>query len=165
MFRVNRKTDYAVRVMLSLAQRPFGARLSTKSIQDEMLIPRAILRRIIANLSRAQLVGTFPGPGGGVELARPADTITLRHVWEAIEGPILISDCLKTPGECPLDVACPVQSRWCRLQAVVIQELEATTLAQLGSEARRTSTEFSDLATTRSEDSFKQEVNSLNILE
>lgn len=135
MFRVNRKTDYAIRVMLSLAKRPKGARLSAQVIQAEMLIPRAILQRIIADLSRSKLVNTFPGPGGGSELARPAATITLRNVWEAIEGPLLISDCLKAPAECPLDVACPVQARWSRLQSLVMNELEATTLAHLASEA------------------------------
>ncbi len=135
MFRVNRKTDYAIRVMLSLATRPYGIRQSARAIQDEMLIPRAILQRIIADLSKAQLVKTFPGPGGGAELARPAGSITLRNIWEAIEGPILISDCLQTPDECPLDVTCPVQARWARLQALVVGELEAATLAQLASEA------------------------------
>jgi len=137
MFRINRRTDYAVRVMLCLARRPPGARLPTQAIQDEMLVPRAFLQRIIADLSKAGLVRTFPGPSGGLELARPAETVNLRHIWEAAEGPLLISDCLKAPGECPLDAACPVRTRWARLQNLVVQELEATTLDQLALEANQ----------------------------
>jgi Rrf2 family protein len=140
MFRINRKTDYAVRVMLCLARRPFGARLNTQLIQDEMLIPGALLHRIIADLSRFQLVRTFPGPGGGVELARPAENISLRHVWEAIEGPLCISDCLVAPEECPFSTTCPVLSRWARIQSLLVRELEATTLAQLAPEAGCTDT-------------------------
>jgi Rrf2 family protein len=135
MFRINRKTDYAVRVMLSLASRSSGTRLPTRTIQEEMLIPRPILQRIIAELAHYQLVQTTPGPGGGVQLARPAEAINLRHIWEAIEGPIQISDCLKADVECPLELTCPVQSRWGRLQSLLIRELEATTVAQLASEA------------------------------
>jgi Rrf2 family protein len=137
MFRINRKTDYAIRIMVCLARRPFGARLPTQEIQTEMLIPRAFLQRIIADLSKNELIRTFPGPNGGLELARPAESINLKHIWEAVEGPLLISDCLQTPGECPLDADCPVQRRWCRLQALLVHELEATSLQQLGLEANQ----------------------------
>jgi Rrf2 family protein len=137
MFRINRKTDYAIRIMVCLARRPFGARLPTQEIQTEMLIPRAFLQRIIADLSKNELIRTFPGPNGGLELARPAESINLKHIWEAVEGPLLISDCLQTPGECPLDADCPVRRRWCRLQALLVHELEATSLQQLGLEANQ----------------------------
>lgn len=134
MFQVNRKTDYAVRVMLSLARRPIGTRLSAEIIQNEMLIPHAILKRIIAELAQAGLLHTYPGPGGGAELALPAESITLLHIWEAIEGPILVSECLGMLVACPLDVSCPVQSRWARLQVLIVDELEATTLSELAYE-------------------------------
>lgn len=135
MFRINRRTDYAIRVMVCLARRPAGARLPTLTIQEEMLIPRAFLQRIIADLSRAGLVRTFPGPSGGLELAHPAEQINLRHIWEALEGPLLISDCLEAPGACPLDSGCPVHFRWRRLQSLLARELESASLDQLAVEA------------------------------
>ncbi len=64
MMRINRRTDYAVRIMLALAEHPFGERLSTKLIREEMLVPRAFLERIIAELSKAKLILTFPGQMG-----------------------------------------------------------------------------------------------------
>ncbi len=135
MFRINRRTDYAIRVMVSLAKRPTGARLSTKAIQDEMLTPRAFLQRIIADLARAGLVDTFPGPNGGLQLSRPAEEINLRHIWEAIEGALLISDCVQSADACPLYAGCPVHSRWMRLQNLIMQELEGSSLAQLARDA------------------------------
>lgn len=136
MFRINKKTDYAVRVMVCLARRPEGTRLSTQAIQDEMLIPRPFLRRIIAGLSQAGLVKTFPGPGGGLELAETIAQVNLRHIWEAIEGPLLISDCLKSVDECPLASECPVRGRWARMQSMLANELESTTLGDLVQEAQ-----------------------------
>ena len=135
MFRVNRRTDYSVRVLLSLAKRPFGTRLATQVIQDEMLVPRPFLQRIIADLSKADLIVTYPGVNGGIQLARPAEAINLRQLWEAIEGPLLISDCLKSRDECPLGRGCPVRSRWARLQAMIAREMEATRLDELANEA------------------------------
>lgn len=135
MFRINRRTDYAVRVMVALAKRPAGARLSTKEIQDEMLTPRAFLQRIIADLSKAGLIITYPGPNGGLQLSRPADEINLRHVWEAIEGALLISDCVQSADSCPLYNGCPVHSRWGRMQNLILQELEGSSLSQLARDA------------------------------
>lgn len=131
MLRINRRTDYAVRVILALARRPAGARLSTRDIQREMLVPRAFLQRIIADLSKTHLLQTFPGPNGGLQLARPAEAISLRDVYEAIEGPLVISECLQVDGECPLDAACPVRPEWSRLQAMIVQELGSVTMKQL----------------------------------
>jgi Rrf2 family protein len=135
MLRINRRTDYAVRVMLALAKRPAAARISTKTIQDEMLVPRAFLQRIIADLSKKGLLHTFPGPHGGLQLARPSPAITLRDIYEAIEGPLLISDCLSSSSECPLDAGCPVHPRWRRLQSLLVGEMEAINLAQLALDA------------------------------
>jgi Rrf2 family protein len=137
MFKINRRTDYAVRVMLCLARREAGARLPTQLIQQEMQIPRPFLQRIVADLSRVGLVNTFAGPGGGLELAHPAALIHLRHIWEAIEGPLLISDCLEGTSACPLETGCPVNQRWMRLQNLITSELETITLDSLAEEAGR----------------------------
>ncbi len=137
VFKINRRTDYAVRVMLCLAKRPAGTRLSTQAVQDEMMIPRAFLQRIIADLSRAELIRTFAGPSGGLELARPAAEIHLKHIWEAIEGPLQISECVDNPGACPLRDGCPVCRRWRKLQALIASELEAIDLASLVIEANQ----------------------------
>lgn len=135
MFRVNRKTDYAVRVVVALAKHPAGTRLPTQQIQDEMLVPRPFLQRIVAELSAAGLIRTYTGPNGGLELARPAEQISLRDLVEIMEGPTCISECLELPHECPLSSACPVRSRWGRLQAVILHELARTTIWQLAQEA------------------------------
>ncbi len=135
MLRINRRTDYAIRVMLALAKRPETARISTQTIQDEMQVPRAFLQRIIADLSKKSLLRTFPGPNGGLQLARASQSISLRDIYEAVEGPLLISECLASRGACPLDATCPVHPRWKRLQEIIVQELEAISLEQLGQEA------------------------------
>jgi Rrf2 family protein len=137
MFRINRRTDYAVRVMLCLARRAPGVRLPTQVIQSEMQIPPRFLRRIIADLARVGLVNTFAGPRGGLELALPAGTIRLRHIWEAIEGPLLISDCVEGLQACPLETGCPVNRHWLQLQVQIVRELDSITLDELAAEAGR----------------------------
>jgi len=117
MLKINRQTDYAVRVVLALAQRGQGFRLSSADIQQEMLIPKAFMSRVVAQLSREGLVNAFPGRDGGLMLPRPASKITLKDVVEAFEGPTLLSECMQVKGEddCPFQSNCPVRSKWGRV--------------------------------------------------
>lgn len=130
-FRINRKTDYAVRVVLFLARQPSGTRTPTKVVQDETLIPRAYLLRIIAELSKVGIINTHPGPSGGLQMGKPAEDVSLGEILEVMEGSILVSDCLENPEECSLSTNCPVRGRWGCLQRVILKELRRTTIHQL----------------------------------
>ena len=137
MLKINRQTDYAVRVVLALAKRDEGARLSSADIQQEMLIPKALMSRIVAQLAREGLVNTFPGRDGGLSLPRPASQITLKDVVEAFEGPILLSECMQAKGEddCPFRSNCPVRSKWGRVQVAMMREMASITFEDLVKEA------------------------------
>lgn len=137
MLKINRQTDYAVRVVLALAKRGEGIRLSTAEIQHEMLIPPALMTRIVAQLAHQGLVNTFPGRDGGLMLPRPADRISLRDVVEAFEGPILLSECMQAKGEddCPFRTNCPVRSKWGRVQVAMMREMASISFEDLAKEA------------------------------
>jgi Rrf2 family iron-sulfur cluster assembly transcriptional regulator len=134
MIRINRQTDYAIRVVLALAKRGGDERVSTAEIRKEMLIPPVLAQRIVADLARGGFILTFPGRDGGLMLARPAREINLRQIVEHIEGKVFISDCLVENGECPFDNKCPVRFRWSRLQSQMMLELEQTTFEELTQE-------------------------------
>jgi|WetSurMetagenome_2_1015567.scaffolds.fasta_scaffold54155_2 Rrf2 family protein len=135
MLRINRQTDYAIRVILKLAQLPAGVRLSSSSIRQEMLIPPAFMGRIVAQLAQADLLLTFPGRDGGLQLPRPAAEITMKEVVEAMEGHLLLSECMTGQEACPFEGDCRVRCRWIKLQARIMDELKSTTFADLASES------------------------------
>lgn len=137
MLKINRQTDYAVRVVLALAKHGEGARLSSANIQKEMLIPKAFMTRIVAQLSREGLVNAFPGRDGGLTLPRSASQITLKDVVEVFEGPILLSECMQVKGEddCPFQSNCPVRSKWGRVQVAMMREMASITFEDLVQEA------------------------------
>ena len=137
MLKINRQTDYAVRVVLALAKRSEGARLSSAQIQQEMLIPKAFMGRIVAQLSRQGLINTFPGRDGGISLPRRPSQITLKDVVELFEGPILLSECMQVKGEgdCPFQSNCPVRPKWGRVQVAMMREMASITFEDLAKEA------------------------------
>jgi Rrf2 family nitric oxide-sensitive transcriptional repressor len=135
MIRINRKTDYAIRVLLALAKQGDEAMLPTSRIQQEMLIPKALSLRVVAELAKGDFIVTYPGREGGLKLAHPASEINLRQVVTYFESNFTVSECLHGGGTCPFDDSCPVRCRWARLQALILQELENTTFDELAQEA------------------------------
>lgn len=137
MLRINRQTDYAVRVVLALALRGPEIRLSSTIIQAEMFIPHSFIPRIVAKLANRGLVQTFTGRDGGLQLARPSAEITLKDVVEAFEGPMLLSECMyeKAQSDCPFQGDCQVRSKWEHVQAAMLREMASVTFSDLANEA------------------------------
>ena len=137
MLKINRQTDYAVRVVLALAKRGEDVRVSSSEIQQEMLIPKSFMGRIVAQLAREGLIDAFPGRDGGLSLPRPASQITLKDVVEAFEGPILLSECMQAKGEddCPFQSNCPVRSKWGRVQVAMMREMASISFEDLVKES------------------------------
>jgi Rrf2 family protein len=123
--------------VLALAKRGEDSRLSSAEIQQEMLIPQALMGRIGAQLARAGLINTFPGRDGGLMLPCPASQITLKDIAEAFEGPILLSECLQVKGEddCPFQSNCPIRPKWGRVQVAMLREMASITFEDLAQEA------------------------------
>ncbi len=134
MLRISRRVDYATRIVLALALEE--DRLTLREVRERMHIPPQFAKQLLSALIEAGIILTKRGPGGGLELARPAEAITLLDILQAIEGPVMISDCIAHPHTCPLSRDCPVRRRWARLQASLIDELRATTMAELAAESR-----------------------------
>jgi|SRR5215212_20304 len=77
-----------------------GRAASADRISTEANVPRRLLARILASLSRAGLVESEQGRGGGSRLARQAREITLRDAVEAAEGPFGITRCIMQNRAC-----------------------------------------------------------------
>ncbi len=136
MLRINRQTDYALRIVLYLAKQPKGTRISSTHIQQEMLIPPALSPRIVAQLAHAEYITTYPGRDGGIELAQSPSTITMWDIVDLIEGPIHLSECLVHGQECPFEDKCPVRLQWNPLYEVIKRELQKVTFADLVRDAQ-----------------------------
>jgi Rrf2 family protein len=138
MLKINRQTDYAVRVLLALSSREKNNRMSSASIGEEMLIPQSFMPRIVAQLANAGLVKTFAGRDGGLQLARPPAAITLKDVVEAFEGPMLLSECMqdKKEDDCPFQNNCRVRTKWGRVQAAMLREMASINFEDLADEAK-----------------------------
>jgi len=138
---LTRKGDYAVRVVVDLAAQPPDGPVRSPDIGRRTGVPSAYLTKIIQALAHAGLLRTRRGALGGVALARAPESITLRQVIEAVEGPIYLNRCLIRGGLCPRDRLCPVHPVWARIQRLLTRELDAVHVAALAEGARRLAAE------------------------
>lgn len=128
--QITRQADYAVRAMLYLAQLGMDRRASTSQIAHEKQIPPSFLAKIVSQLSVAGLLQTSRGARGGVSLAKPPEEISLLDVVEAIDGPILLNECVGEGNVCAFGKDCPLKPVWCDAQQELVSRLRKTTFAQ-----------------------------------
>jgi Rrf2 family protein len=86
------------------------------------------LSKVLQRLTRARLVKSVRGPKGGFVLAKEPSQITLKDIYEAIDGPIVHGDtCLLDKKRCELPV-CIMGSLIGDIERQVIAQFEETTL-------------------------------------
>ncbi|MBA2078907.1 MAG: SUF system Fe-S cluster assembly regulator [Rhodanobacter sp. 68-29] len=136
MLRVSRLTDYATVVMTCIAAHPDDV-LSTAQIADETRLELPTVSKLLKSLGHAGLVESFRGVNGGYRLARSAQAITLAEIVEAMEGPIGMTECGVTEGQCEREAQCGVRGSWQRINNVVDRALRAVSLADMLRPPRR----------------------------
>lgn len=129
--QITRQADYAVRAVLHLARLDPTQRAATSQVAKEQRIPPSFLAKIISQLSIAGLLHTSRGARGGVTLAREPKQISLLEVIEAIDGPILLNECVSDNGTCTFDSDCPLRPVWCEAQEELVGRLKGTNFQQL----------------------------------
>ena len=91
-----------------------------------MKIPPSFLAKIISQLSIAGLLRTSRGARGGVSLAREPKDISVLDVVEAIDGPILLNECVGTNKPCEFEGDCLVHPIWLEVQESLVKRLGDT---------------------------------------
>lgn len=130
MLRVSRLTDYATVVMTCIAAHP-DAVLSTAEIADETHLELPTVSKLLKSLGHAGLVESFRGVNGGYRLARPAGTISLAEIVEAMEGPIGMTECGLAEGQCEREAQCSVRGSWQHINGVLDHALRTMSLADM----------------------------------
>jgi len=109
LLKLTKKADYALMAMKHLAESGSQRALSAKDVSDAYGIPPEALAKILQRLAKARLLQSQHGTNGGYTLARPAHTISAFEVIQAIDGPLFITSCVTTRGECGQSDRCNIR--------------------------------------------------------
>ena len=109
--RLTTLTDYALRLLMYLAQRP--ERLCTiAEVAGSYRVSEAHMMKVTHKLGLAGWIETVRGKGGGMRLAHAPKDIGLGAVVRSIEPDFFMVECFSTANACVL-------SGGCKLTAVI----------------------------------------------
>lgn len=129
---VGRRVDYAVRALSYLAGQSPGTIVSRADIEKSQDVPSFYLSKIMKDLVTGGLVQSHIGSKGGFTLAKGADAITLKEVYETVERPLVLMECLDRGVDyCSYCTVCSQRSVWDKAQEVLGNYLASVTIADV----------------------------------
>jgi Rrf2 family transcriptional regulator, cysteine metabolism repressor len=129
--RLNTKVRYAIRMMADIAKHGGGQPVALKDVAERQDLPKHYLSQLTAPLKNASLLKSVWGNNGGYVLGRSASEISLLEIFQAVDGPIKIIDCVLDPGSCDRAEFCECVGVWRGVNDAIVQALEKYTLAHL----------------------------------
>ncbi|AHC99549.1 RrF2 family transcriptional regulator [Leisingera methylohalidivorans] len=129
--RLTSFTDYGLRMLMRMASQP-GQGFSTAELATEFRLSRNHLTKIMQRLASAGIVETRRGAGGGAFLRMPAENIRLGDVVTLLEQGQALVECFGDGGgDCTIDGRCRLKARLRQAEAVFLDDLNRTTLADI----------------------------------
>jgi len=138
IIKISDATALAMHSMVHMAIDP-GAQSTTAEIAEVFEASRHHLAKVHQRLTKAGLITSYRGPGGGVGLAKDPAKITLLEIYKAMEGPMVCHPCLFGKEVCPR-TDCVLSELLPGLARQVRDYFEHTTLAQLAEESNWSAT-------------------------
>jgi Rrf2 family protein len=135
--KISSRTEYGIRVLVTLARTDDGACLSLAEIARREKLPHAYLEQLVGDLRRAGLVTSTRGVTGGYRLSRPAREIAMTEAIRALDGPLLEMPCagVEDLEHCDRPQPCSVHEVFQRVHESLNASLGATTLAEVAATA------------------------------
>ena len=147
--KFNKKTCYAIRILVDLASQPEGMLVSSKEVAQRRKIPQRFMAQITSCLAKKGFLSSLRGSKGGIMISCNPKEICIAEFVEKIEGPLALNPCILGGEECDIKrgcfiegVRCPIRSAWVKAQNEMMGALENTTLEDLVSLERESALEY-----------------------
>lgn len=143
MLRLNKKTEYALLALRTLAAPgPAGAAANEATRDPELVnarliaqryhIPEMLLAKVLQKLKRRGLVRATKGSGGGYCLARPLSEIPLLAILELFDEHVSLVECHGDDGEpCQQLPHCDIKGPLAVLSSAVMEPLRRMSVEDL----------------------------------
>ena len=139
MFKLSKKADYGLIALKHLANHRQEHACSASEIAEGYGISATLMAKVLQKLAKQGLVAAKHGSTGGYQLARQPDKISALEVLTAIDGPVLITSCVTSHGNCDATERCSVKEPLQRVNESILNVLRMVTIAHLSEEKQETS--------------------------
>jgi Rrf2 family iron-sulfur cluster assembly transcriptional regulator len=128
--RLTTKGRFAVTAMMDVAMHGTKGPVTLAAVSERQKISLSYLEQLFGKLRRHGLVDSVRGPGGGYNLARSSDKISVAEVIVAVDEPIDATQC-GGKENCQDDKRCMTHELWSALNDHIFSFLQGVTLGEL----------------------------------
>lgn len=122
-------------MMIDIAMNQFEGPVSVRDIAQRQSLSDKYLEQIITQASKAGLLKSVRGAGGGYQLARDASTIAVGEILRAMEGSLSPVECVRELGGegtcCENADECATFELWRDIKEAVDQVIDNRTLQDM----------------------------------
>lgn len=131
---LGKTTEYAIRALVYIyIQNKNGERPGFKEIARMIDSPEQFTGKVLQNLTRAELVSSMKGRGGGFFFNDPTSPVTLYEVIEALEGEAYFSKCGFGLNRCDTNNPCPLHNDYAPVRDAFFKMVNEKTIQSLAS--------------------------------
>jgi Rrf2 family protein len=135
MLRLSKKADYALIAMKHLALNQGGApSTSAREIAEQYDIPIELMAKVLQRLVRSGLLVSTQGTRGGYTLRRPAASISVADVIQAIDGPFTVTACSTENNGCDQYSKCSIRDPLWQIRERIAEALGTVSVAELATD-------------------------------
>jgi FeS assembly SUF system regulator len=135
MMKLSKKADYGLIALKHLAIHNGHGSSSASDIAEVYRMSTPLMAKVLQKLAKGGLVAARHGSSGGYTLARHPSEITALDVIKAIDGPLFITSCVTSHGECDVSTTCSIREPLRRVNDSILGVLEKVTISQMADEA------------------------------
>jgi Rrf2 family transcriptional regulator, cysteine metabolism repressor len=128
--KISKKSQYGLRALVFLARNRDKV-LSLRSISEKEKIPFNYLEKIFSQLEKKRLINSKKGVQGGYTLAVSPEKIKVGEVIKALEGEIILVECVGSKSNCVLKKSCKTISAWRKIQESLEKTINSISLKDL----------------------------------
>jgi len=128
--RLTTRGRFAVTAMIDVAMHSTKGPATLAGVSERQKISLSYLEQLFGKLRRSGLVESVRGPGGGYNLARSPDTMTVADVIVAVDEPLDATQCGGREN-CHGDRRCMTHELWTNLNSHILDYLQSVSLADL----------------------------------
>ena len=131
--KVSKKSDYALRALLLLADQEDGAVVSIRRLAERADIPKRFLEQIMQDMRECGWVRAVAGRDGGFQLALPAAGLTMGQVVRHFDGVLAPVGCVSVAHyePCSQEATCRFRKVFLDVRNHAARMLDSLTLEDL----------------------------------
>lgn len=128
---ISKSSLEAIKALVELAKLPVGDFEGARSIAQRINAPANYLGKILQQLVAHGLVVSQKGLGGGFQLGKSSEKISVYDVVECLDDMGLWSRCFMGRKQCSDSAPCSVHKKWQAVRDRNLQFLKTITVADL----------------------------------